>query len=146
MLAAPLALPFLRQARICKAMYHTEVVEVGRILSDPPFASDEARVHMRAIRDLVVEEIEATDDNEEAGKAVHVGFLRPLFLYAIESLYEDESTWAIAQLRRIKDPVCRSDFFASFAEGLCQAQREKRRRVTTRWFCLEAFDVTPPYL
>ncbi|KPI34907.1 uncharacterized protein AB675_3843 [Cyphellophora attinorum] len=145
-LAAPIAIPFLRQTRICKAMYHTEVVEVGRILSDPPFASDEARVHMRAIRDLVMEELEANNTNEEADKALPVGFLRPLFLHAIESLYEHESTWAIKEMRRIKDSICRSDFFARFAEGLCQAQRAKRRRVTTRWFCLEAFDVTPPYL
>lgn len=145
LMSEPLAEVFLLHLGICQAMYHTEMVEFGRILSDPPFASKEARRHMHLVRKLLEDSSWSTALTDEQ-ESLHTGFLRPLFLYAIESIYESESAWAIKQIRRIKNPICRSDFFASFAEGLSQAQREKQRRVTTRWYCLKAFEVTPPFL
>lgn len=137
--------PFLLLIGIYEAIYHTEIVEIGRNLSDPPFASPEAREHLARIR-AIIESPEYPTASVEDPNKIHVAFLRPLFLYAIESIYQAETEWAVDQIRKIKDPTSRSDFFASFAEGLATAQREKGRRVTTKWWCLQAFNVAPPYL
>lgn len=144
-MSQPISEPFLLLVGICKAIYHSEIVEIGRNLSDPPFASPEAREHLASIR-AIIESSEYPIAFIDDPTKVHVAFLRPLFLYAIESIYQVETEWAVEQIRKIKDPTSRSDFFASFAEGLATAQREKGRRVTTKWWCLQAFGVSPPYL
>ncbi|KIX01874.1 uncharacterized protein Z518_09601 [Rhinocladiella mackenziei CBS 650.93] len=133
--------PLITLVGICIATYNTEIIETGRNLSDPPFASLEAKQAMRRIR-LLIE----GDWNSSDGENLNPAYLRPLFLCAIESIDADETKWAVAQLKKIRNPICRSDFFASFAESLAEAQRDKRRRVTTRYFCLQTFGVPPPYL
>lgn len=143
-LSSQLSEPYLLQTAICIAAYNNEIVEVGRNLSDPPFASPEARKHMASIRALIECPAWPTTPDEHA--VVYPAFLGPLFLYAIESIDEAETQWAVAEIRKIKDPISRSDFFAAYAEGLAKAQREKGRRVTTKWWCWQAFGVNPPYL
>ncbi|ETN44116.1 uncharacterized protein HMPREF1541_10666 [Cyphellophora europaea CBS 101466] len=154
-LSQHLSEPLLHLIATCTAAYHHEIVEVGRNLSDPPFASPEARDHLASVRALIespdwptTSPSTASNDDDDAATSgkLHAAFLRPLFLYAIESIHQAETEWAVEQMRRIKDPVSRSDFFASFADGLARAQREKGRRVTTKWWCWQAFGVTPPYL
>lgn len=144
-LTLPVGEPLLLMIAICEAIYHNEIVEIGRNLSDPPFASPEAREHLDSIR-AIIENPEIPTACVKDPDKVHPAFLRPLFLYAIESLDQDDTEWAVGQIRKIKDPISRSDFFANFAEGLAKAQREKGRRVTTKWWCWQAFGVAPPYL
>jgi len=126
---------------LCMAIFHTEIVEIGRTLSDPPLASSEARQHMRQIREVV-----EGDYNALKGGKLNPGYLRPLFLFAIESINMDHTQWAIDRIKQINDQICRSDFFASFAKALVEAQRNKERRVTTKWLCFQTFGVPPPYL
>lgn len=126
---------------MCNAAYHTEVVEIGRTLSDPPLASAEAKQAMRHIRDIV-----EGDWNASSGGKLSPGYLRPLFLCAIESIQKEDTQWAVERLKQINDPISRSRFFASFAKSLAEAQRGKERRVTTKWFCYQTFGVSPPFL
>lgn len=141
-LSATIADPLLQQVAIAKAVYNTELVENGRTLSDPPLASDSARLQLSYIRQIV----ELGEYSLADSGTLHPALLRPLFLYAIESIKQADSLWAVNQIRKIRSAGCRSDFFATFAEGLSQAQREKGRRVTTKWYCLQVFDVSPPWL
>lgn len=114
---------------ICTAAYYAEIIEIGRTLSDPPLASSGAKQAMRQIRDII-----DGDWNVSSGGKLNPGYLRPLFLYAIESVDKDETQWAVQRLKDLKNPICRSDFFASFASSLAEAQISKTRRVTTRYF------------
>ena len=136
--AAPISEPLIALGILCSLTYHTEIVEIGRNLSDAQLATPEARAHLAHIRDII--------SSGDEHLCTHPAFLRPLFLYAIESLYESETQWAVCHMRKIKDPICYSDFFATFAEGLAEEQRSKGRRVTTRWWCWKAFGATPPFL
>ena len=141
-LSETIAEPLITQIGICVAVYHTEIVELGRTLSDPPLASPEAKQHMRHIRQIIEGDWNAFDQ----GAKLNPGYLRPLFVYAIESMSVDQTQWAVSHIKQINDPVSRSDFFASFAKSLGEAQRKKERRVTTKWFCYQMFGVPPPYL
>ena len=153
----PVAGPLITLIGICNATYYTEIVEVGRTLSDPPLASPEAREAMCHIRAIIEARAGAEDDwnvytttatttTTSSGK-LNPSYLRPLFLYAIESILQPSDTkWAVERLKEINDPICRSDFFASFASSLAHAQRSKGRRVTTKYFCYQTFGVSPPFL
>ncbi|KAK9234168.1 hypothetical protein V1525DRAFT_78291 [Lipomyces kononenkoae] len=152
-LSPSIAEPLVTLVGIATAAYHAEIVEVGRTLSDPPLASPEAMQAMRCIRDIV----ENGDWNAYASTCngaqsynksdkLHPAYLRPLFLYAIESIHLADAQWAVDHIKRINNHICRSEFFARFAESLTEAQRSKGRRVTTRYFCYQAFGVAPPYL
>jgi hypothetical protein len=136
-----IAEPMITLIGLCIAAYYTEIVEIGRTLSDPPLASAEAKQAMCQIRDII-----EGDWNASSGAKINPGYLRPLFLYAIESICRDDSRWAVERLKDIKSPICRSDFFAFYAESLAEAQRRKKRRVTTKYFCHQLFGVPPPFL
>ncbi|KAK4947803.1 hypothetical protein LTR10_013311 [Elasticomyces elasticus] len=133
--------PLITLIGICNAAYWTEIVEYGRTLSDPPLASSEAKHAMRQIRDIV-----DGDTNVFVGGKLNSGYLRPLFLYAIESVNPTDVQWAVDRLKQIRNPIIRSDFFATFAESHSEAQRSKARRVTTKYFCYQTFGVAPPFL
>jgi hypothetical protein len=133
--------PLIALAGVCMAAYLAEVVALGRTLGDPPFASPEAIQAMSKIRDLI-----EGDWNASSGGALNPGYLRPLFVYAIESLSKEETLWAVNRLRQIRSPLSRSDFMASLAESLGEAQRDKGRRVTTKYFCYQTFGVPPPFM
>ena len=125
----------------CTAAFYTEIIAIGRTLGDPPLASSEAKQAMLQIRRIV----EAGRDASR-GHAVKAGYLRPLFLYAIETLYQDETQWAVECLQQIKDPMARSHFVATFVDSLGSAQRERQGRVTTKYFCYQIFGVPIPHM
>ncbi|KIW15793.1 hypothetical protein PV08_05843 [Exophiala spinifera] len=77
---------------------------------------------------------------------IRAAYLRPLFLYAIECMDREQNAWAVARLREINDPICRSAFFAAFAEALGDMQLRKSRRVTSKYFSIWHFGVPPPFL
>ncbi|KAJ6049648.1 uncharacterized protein N7446_007025 [Penicillium canescens] len=87
-------------AGVCMAAYLAEVVALGRTLGDPPFASTEAIQAMSKMRDLI-----EGDWNTSNGGALNPGYLRPLFVYAIEGLSKEETLWAVNRLRQIKNPL-----------------------------------------
>ncbi|KAK5679542.1 hypothetical protein LTS10_008363 [Elasticomyces elasticus] len=142
-IASDVTEPLVLMVALCKLTYLTELVELGRNLSDTQRASIEAQTHMAEAREIL-----SKSDWYCGGsrKLVEPACLRTLFLYAIESFDESDTNWAVCKMREIKDPICYSEFFASFAEGLIEEQRAKGRRVTTKWWCWRAFGITPPYL
>ncbi len=141
--AEEIARPLIMAIGVANTAYHTEIIETGRTLSDPPLASSEAKSAMAEIRKMV----EAADEWNmlDDGRHLNAGYLRPLFLYAIESIRKEDTMWAVQKLREIKDPIRRSDLFATFADGLTEAQRSKGRRVTTKFFCRQNYGISPPF-
>lgn len=123
------------------AAYHTELLEVARTLNEPQPAIPEAQRAMHQIRCLVEGE-----RNSFPKQTLNPGFLRPLFMYAIEATRPEDTRWAVARMREIRDPISHSDFFASYAEKLTEQQSMKGRRCTTRWFCYQEYGVAPPVL
>jgi hypothetical protein len=129
----------INQIATSLASLHAEFIDIDRSLGDPLSKTSEAEHGLCQIEILV-----RTGHNGN-GK-LSPGFLRPLFMYAIEHEDSAKTGWAIEQIRGIKDPIARSDFFADYAQALCEEQRMKKRRVTTRWFCYERYGVRPPFL
>ncbi|KAM0255860.1 hypothetical protein ACHAQJ_005365 [Trichoderma viride] len=140
-LAHKIADPIIALIGMCHAMYYAELIEIGRVLGDPVSESAESRQAMCRIREIV-----DGDWNAQDRGIVKTGYLRPLFLYAIECMDRDENQWAVERLERIKNPICRSDFFAAFGRELSEAQLRKERRVTSKFFCIWYFGVSPPFL
>ncbi|RFU23744.1 hypothetical protein B7463_g12594, partial [Scytalidium lignicola] len=140
-LAPKIANPIITLIGVCTAAYHAEFVEMDRILGDPVSESTDSRQAMRRIREIV-----DGDYNTYDGGKLNSGYLRPLFLYAIECMDRDENHWAVERLEQIKNPICRSDFFASFGKALSDAQLRKERRVTSKYFCIWYFGVPPPFM
>lgn len=141
-IAAPLALLIT----LCQLIYHTELVEIGRNLSAEQTPSAEARAHLAHMRDIMSDWLDHQISTGKSSKCQAAAFIRPLFLYAIETADKVDADWAFGQMRKVRDPICYSEFFANFAEGLADMQRRKQRRVTTRWWCLQEFGIPPPYL
>jgi hypothetical protein len=133
--------PLISLVGICSAAYFTELIVMGRILGDPPSASPEAQQAMTQIRSIV-----ECDQDLASGWKLNPGYVRPLFMYAIECLQKSETEWAVDRLRKIHNPISRSDFVASLAGSLGDSQRNKGRRVTTKAFCYQTFGVTPPFM
>ncbi|UPK94393.1 hypothetical protein LCI18_005328 [Fusarium solani-melongenae] len=131
--------PLITLAGLCSATYFTEIIAMGRILGHPSFASPEAKDAMQRIRDIV------DGDWNSNGRALNAGYLRPLFLYAIESFQKEQTQWAANRLRQIENPISRSDFIASFIESHGEVQRMQGRRVTMKAFCYQRFGVPLPY-
>lgn len=76
--------------------------------------------------------------------ALNPGYIRPLFLYTIENIQHDETTWAVARLRQVQSPTSRSEFIATLGDALGREQRTEKRRVATKYFCNGAFNVMVP--
>ncbi|RDW56755.1 hypothetical protein BP6252_13978 [Coleophoma cylindrospora] len=140
-LAPKIATPVIALSGVCAAAYHTETVEMDRVLGDPVSERTDSKQAMRRIREIVDGDWNAY----EAGK-LNSGYLRPLFTYAIECMDREKNQWAVDRLREIKDPICRSDFFAAFGKALSDAQLRKERRVTSKYFCIWYFGVPPPFM
>ncbi|KAK3674135.1 hypothetical protein LTR78_005982 [Recurvomyces mirabilis] len=119
-------------------VYHTELVEIGRNLSHEQGITIEAWQHLCEMRQII--------EGSSKLHGTHPAFLRALLLVAIESPLGEDSTWAVAEMRKIHDPLCYSEFFANFSEGLADAQRRVGRRVTTRWFSMRTFGLQLPFL
>ncbi|KAL6408410.1 hypothetical protein AUP68_08267 [Ilyonectria robusta] len=140
-LSAQISDPLIALAGVCIAAFHAEIIVIGRILGDPPFPSPEAKHALEQIRSIV-----QGGWNVSADGALNPGYIRPLFVYALESFQKDESQWAADQLRRIKHPSSRSNFLASFVEAHGEAQRAQGRRVTMKYFCYQTFGVALPFM
>ncbi|TPX16631.1 uncharacterized protein E0L32_003572 [Thyridium curvatum] len=140
-LSPSIADPIIALSAVCAAAYHAEFIEIGRVLGDPLAESADAKHAMRQVRGIVDGSWNAFE-----GRGLNPGYLRPLFLYAIECMDWQENDWATERLREIRDPICRSEFFASFGRALSDAQLFKDRRVTSKYFCIRHFGVPPPYL
>lgn len=137
--------PIIAMIGVCHVAYHGEFIEISRVLGDPVSEFTESRQAMRRIREIVDGNWNAHEEEKGILK-LKPGYLRPLFLYAIECMDRDENQWAVERLERIKNPICRSDFFAAFGRELSEAQLRKERRVTTKFFCIWHFGVPPPFL
>ena len=135
--APHIADPIISLIGVCAAAYHAEIVEIDRVLGDPVSESTDSKQAMCRIQDIV-----DGDWSTYSGGKLNAGYLRPLFLYAIECMDHDENQWAVERLEKIKNPICRSDFFASFGRALSDAQLQKGRRVTSKYFCTWYFGVT----
>ncbi|EHK20336.1 uncharacterized protein TRIVIDRAFT_68874 [Trichoderma virens Gv29-8] len=140
-LAPKVADPIIALVGMASAAYHAEFIEIGRVLGDPISRSAESRQAMHHLREIV-----DGDWNAQEEGVLKTGYLRPLFLYAIECMDQAENKWAVERLEKIKNPICRSDFFAAFGRELSEAQLRKERRVTTKFFCIWYFGVPPPFL
>ena len=141
-LTSPVADRVVLLIALCTAAYHAEIIEIDRVLGDPVTQWTDSRPSLDAIRDLIDGDWAAHGDD---GK-LESGFLRPLFLYAIESFDEEKTQWACRCLSEIQNPTYRSDFFSEFAKALASAQALKDRRVTSKYFCISYFGVPPPFL
>lgn len=137
-LAPKVAEPIISLVGVCAAAYHAEFIEMGRVLGDPVRENTDSKQAMCQVRELV--------ESAYSGFKLNAGYLRPLFLYAIECMDREETLWAVEMLQQINDPVSRSGFFAAFAGELSDAQLRKKRRVTSKYFCIWYFGVPPPYL
>ncbi|KAL5617612.1 hypothetical protein FOBRF1_006360 [Fusarium oxysporum] len=133
--------PLIALAGVCSAAFHTENVVIGRILGDQPFPCPETRPAREGIRDIIDGKW-----NASLCGALNPGYLRPLFIYALESVEEPQTLWAAECLRRISHPISRSNFLASFIEAHGKAQRAQARRVTMKYFCYQTFSVPLPYI
>ncbi|KAH8819019.1 hypothetical protein F5884DRAFT_759217 [Xylogone sp. PMI_703] len=140
-LAPPIANPIISLVGICTAAFHAEFVEMDRVLGDPVSESADSKEAMRRIREIV-----DGDYNVYEGGKLNPGYLRPLFQYSIECMDREENQWAVERLQRIRNPICRSDFFAAFGKALSDAQLRKERRVTSKYFCIWYFGVPPPFM
>ncbi|KAH8683948.1 hypothetical protein BGZ61DRAFT_356857 [Ilyonectria robusta] len=143
-LAPKIANPIISLIGICDAAYHAEIVEIDRVLGDPVSKWTDSRESIQAIRDIVDGD-GTNDEGADAGK-LNPGYLRPLFLYAIECMDQEQNQWAVERIAQIQSPIYRSDFFAAFGKELSDAQARKERRVTSKYFCVWYFGVPPPFM
>lgn len=140
-LAPKIAYSLISLIGVCTAAWHAEFIEIDRLLGDPVSKSTQARQAMDEIQDIVDGDWNAYD-----GDKLNPGYLRPLFLYAIECMDRDQNQWAVERLKQIRNPICRGDFFASFGKALSDAQLRKDRRVTSKYFCIWYFGLPPPFI
>ncbi|RAO70359.1 uncharacterized protein BHQ10_006371 [Talaromyces amestolkiae] len=146
--APRIAGPIIGLMGVCAAAYYTEIVEIDRVLGDPVSKSEDSREARHQIR-MIIEgnDIDGVDWNTyDHNGRLNSGFLRPLFLYAIECMDRDENEWAVEKISQIRNQICRSQFFAMFGKALSDAQLRKERRVTSKYFCIWYFGVAPPFM
>lgn len=143
-LAPSIANIVIELIRICNTAYYAEYVEIDRVLGDPLTKWTGSREAIRSIQQIV------DDDWEESymtdGKGLNPGYLRALFLCAIECMDRDQNQWAVERISDIRGASYRSKFFADFGRALSEAQIERKRRVTSKYFCIWYFGGPPPFL
>ncbi|EMT69757.1 hypothetical protein NOF04DRAFT_13430 [Fusarium oxysporum II5] len=123
---------------ICEAAYHAEFIDIGRQLGDPVSQTPDSRDALHRIKEIL-------DDCQGDSGGINPGYLRPLFLCAIESTVKEQTNWAVEKLAKIQNRVYRGVFFSAFAKALSEAQTRNDRRVTSRYFCIWYFGITPPF-
>ncbi|KAM0548797.1 hypothetical protein ACHAPJ_009794 [Fusarium lateritium] len=131
---------------ICEAAYLAEFVDIGRQLGDPVSKSTDSRKALHRIREIVDSDRDDDDDTYDKEERINPAYLRSLFLYAIESTDSEQNRWAVEKIAQIQNPIYRGEFFSAFAKALLEAQIRNDRRVTSRYFCIWYFGVTPPFL
>ncbi|KAF4335492.1 transcriptional regulatory moc3 [Fusarium beomiforme] len=90
---------------ICEAAYYAEIIDIGRQLGDPVSKSTDSREALYKIREIVESRGNRNDDKDAT--EICPGYLRPLFLYAIEGTDEGQTRWAVARLAKIQNPIYR---------------------------------------
>lgn len=143
--SSTIAEPLASLVGICVAAYYTETIAMNRNLGDPPFANSnaiEAMEHIRATFEAT-SNLLSTANN---APMINPGYLRALFYYAIETPRRQDMQWAVGCLKQIRNPMSRGSFFATLAEALGEAQRNKGRRVTMKAFCYQTFGVPMPFM
>ncbi|KAF5537010.1 transcriptional regulatory moc3 [Fusarium phyllophilum] len=129
---------------ICEAAYHAEFIDIGRQLGDPVSQSPDSTEALNRIKEIL--ESVCGSDGEGRPGGINPGYLRPLFLCAIESTDKEQTSWAVEKLAGIHNRVYHGEFFSAFAKALSEAQTSHDRRVTSRYFCIWYFGITPPFL
>ncbi|KAF5981513.1 transcriptional regulatory protein moc3 [Fusarium bulbicola] len=130
--------------RFCEAAYHAEFIDIGRQLGDPVSQSPDSIEALGRIKEIL--EGDCSSNEEGKARGINPGYLRPLFLCAIESTDKEQTSWAVEKLAGIQNRVYRGEFFSAFAKALSEAQTSHDRRVTSRYFCIWYFGTTPPFL
>uniref|UniRef100_A0A0D2XKY4 Uncharacterized protein n=1 Tax=Fusarium oxysporum (strain Fo5176) TaxID=660025 RepID=A0A0D2XKY4_FUSOF len=105
---------------VCEAAYHAEFIDIGRQLGDPVSQTADSRNALHRIKEIL-------DDCEGESGGINPGYLRPLFLCAIESTDKEQTNWAVEKLAKIQNRVYRGEFFSVFAKALLEAQTRKAR-------------------
>ncbi|KAJ4249808.1 hypothetical protein NW762_012151 [Fusarium torreyae] len=131
---------------ICEAAYLAEFIDIGRQLGDPVSKSTDSSEALHRIREIVDSDRDDDDDTYNKERRINPAYLRPLFLYAIEGTDSERNRWAVEKIAQIQNPIYRGEFFSVFAKALSEAQIRNDRRVTSRYFCIWYFGVTPPFL
>ncbi|CVK96651.1 uncharacterized protein FMAN_10981 [Fusarium mangiferae] len=129
---------------ICEAAYHAEFIDIGRQLGDPVSQSPDSTEALNRIREIL--DRDCSENDEGKTRNVNPGYLRPLFLCAIEGTDKEQTSWVVEKLAQIQNRVYRGEFFSAFAKALSEAQTSNDRRVTSRYFCIWYFGITPPFL
>jgi hypothetical protein len=129
---------------ICEAAYHAEFIDIGRQLGDPVSQSPDSTDALHRIKKILESNCSGDDEGKPSG--TNPAYLRPLFLCAIESTGKEQTDWAVEKLAEIQNRVYRGEFFSAFAKALSEAQTRNDRRVTSRYFCIWYFGITPPFL
>ncbi|KAF4434112.1 Transcriptional regulatory moc3 [Fusarium acutatum] len=129
---------------ICEAAYRAEFIDIGRQLGDPVSQSPDSAEALDRIKEIL--ESDCSENDEDKVRDINPGYLRPLFLCAIESTDKEQTSWAVEKLAGIQNRVYRGEFFSAFAKALSEAQTSNDRRVTSRYFCIWYFGITPPFL
>jgi hypothetical protein len=102
---------------ICHAAYHVEFVELDRVRGDPVSKFTDSRPAITAIRGLVESSLEFAHYLDKGERKLNSGFMRPLFLCAIEAMNAEENQWAVESFERVQNPIYRSNFFAAFVKA-----------------------------
>lgn len=128
-------------AGVVMAEYHGQHIEICRAISNPPRVDATVNKACAGIRHVV----ESGWNSVQHDGKLSCGYLRPLLQYAIECFGIEETQWAVSRIESIQDPICRSDFFATYAKQLSEAQIAEDRRVTMKYFCLRVFGSPLPF-
>ncbi|KAK9237693.1 hypothetical protein V1525DRAFT_147409 [Lipomyces kononenkoae] len=123
---------------ICNAAYFAEVVHLGRAHGEFLALTSEGLEATRQIRTIV-------DNSWSRTNLVDPGLMSSIFLYGLEAA-GDGGSWAVQRVRQINNPLCRSNFAADLLDGVVQEQRKTGHRVDCRYFCMDKFGVSPPFL
>jgi hypothetical protein len=128
-----------RLVDLCSVAFSAEVIYLGRAYGKCPTASAESLEAMRQIHHIV-------ESHSGEHSAVDPGFIWPLFIYAVEHPDPERSGWAVRTLRKVKNPVWRSELVSDLAQGISEEQLKQAQRVDTRYFCLKHFSTPPPFI
>ncbi|KAI1030230.1 hypothetical protein LB504_010373 [Fusarium proliferatum] len=115
---------------ICEAAYYAEFIDIGRQLGDPVSQSPDSTEALGRIREILKSDCNGNDEGKT--RSINPGYLRPLFLCAIEGTAKEQTSWAVEKLAQIQNRVYRGEFFSAFAKALSEAQTTNDRRLKRR--------------
>ncbi|KAF4335664.1 sterol uptake control 2 [Fusarium beomiforme] len=125
-------------ACLCRICYHAEIIYHARAYGRAQPLSPSI-VNARAAIRQGIEQVSCM-------QTLHPAFIWPLFLYAVETMDDDDLEWVLATLQGISDPWWNSQMITDLASGVGREQLRKSERVDSRYLCLERFGTVPPYM